>query len=192
MRIGIYIGSFDPFHNGHIKIIKEILKEDIVDKIFIIPTEDYWNKTINLDLEKRFELIELSLKNKIPKDKYYIDKTLGKYPYTYLLFRQLKKDYPNDELYLIMGGDNIPKFNKWKHYKELTQYNFIVVNRNTPDLEKQIIRLKPKSYYLLEVKGISDISSTYIRDNIEDYNKIKKMINKKEYEFVYINLKEQA
>lgn len=73
MKIGIYNGSFDPIHNGHVKIIKAILKENIVDKIFIIPTDDYWQKKINLSLADRAYLIELALKNKINKNKYLIE-----------------------------------------------------------------------------------------------------------------------
>lgn len=189
MKIGIYTGSFDPFHNGHIKIVKTILDKKIVGKVFIIPSSDYWNKKINLSFDDRAELIERSLKNKIDKKKYKVDGELGKYPYTYQLFRKLKKLYPKDEFYLIMGGDNVVSFDKWKHYKELTKHGFIVVDRNIDNIEERIKELKPKNYYLLNIKGIGDISSTAIRENIEDYEKIKKMINKREYNYVYKKLK---
>ncbi len=176
-------------HKGHIKIIKTILKEEIVDKVFIIPTNDYWDKKIYLSLEERTELIKLSLKGKIRKDKYLVEEDLSKHPYTYLLFRDLKKLYPIDEFYLIMGGDNVVGFKRWKHYKELLQYGFIVVDRNIDNIEEIIKNVGPKEYYLLDIKGIGDISSTYIRENLDDYEKIKKMINQKEYEYVYDRLK---
>ena len=178
-------------HKGHIKIIKTILKEEIVNEVFIIPTNDYWNKRINLSLEERIELIKISLNRKIEKDKYLVEEKLGKYQYTYQIFRRLKKNYPNDEFLLIMGGDNIINFKNWKNYKELTKNGFIVVNRNIVDLKERIEELKPKEYHLLEIKGIGDISSTYIRENLDDYEKIKKMINKKEYEYVYDKLKKR-
>ncbi|MBQ3418768.1 MAG: adenylyltransferase/cytidyltransferase family protein [Erysipelotrichaceae bacterium] len=191
MRIGIYCGSFDPIHNGHVKIIKTILKENIVDKIFIMPTDDYWNKKINLSFEERKKAISISLKRRVNKNKYIIEEELSKYQYTYLIFRDLKKIYPKDEFYLIMGGDNVLNFDKWKNYKELLENPFIVINRKNDDLEKSIKKLNPKKYYLLEIEGISDISSTFIRDNIDDYSKIKKMINEETYKYVYRKLKHE-
>lgn len=191
MRIGIYCGSFDPMHNGHVKIIKTILKENIVDKIFIMPTDDYWNKKINLSFEERKKAISISLKRRVNKNKYIIEEELSKYQYTYLIFRDLKKIYPKDEFYLIMGGDNVLNFDKWKNYKELLENPLIVINRRNDDLEKSIKKLNPKKYYLLEIEGISDISSTFIRDNIDDYSKIKKMINEETYKYVYRKLKHE-
>lgn len=191
MRIGVYCGSFDPIHNGHVKIIKTILKENIVDKIFIVPTDDYWNKKINLSFEERKKAISISLKRRVNKNKYIIEEELSKYQYTYLIFRDLKKIYPKDEFYLIMGGDNVLNFDKWKNYKELLENPFIVINRRNDDLEKSIKKLNPKKYYLLEIEGISDISSTFIRDNIDDYSKIKKMINEETYKYVYRKLKHE-
>lgn len=191
MRIGVYCGSFDPIHNGHVKIIKTILKENIVDKIFIMPTDDYWNKKINLSFEERKKAISISLKRRVNKNKYIIEEELSKYQYTYLIFRDLKKIYPKDEFYLIMGGDNVLNFDKWKNYKELLENPFIVINRRNDDLEKSIKKLNPKKYYLLEIEGISDISSTFIRDNIDDYSKIKKMINEETYKYVYRKLKHE-
>lgn len=191
MRIGVYCGSFDPIHNGHVKIIKTILKENIVDKIFIMPTDDYWNKKINLSFEERKKAISISLKRRVNKNKYIIEEELSKYQYTYLIFRDLKKIYPKDEFYLIMGGDNVLNFDKWKNYKELLENPLIVINRRNDNLEESIKKLNPKKYYLLEIEGISDISSTFIRDNIDDYSKIKKMINEETYKYVYRKLKHE-
>lgn len=191
MRIGVYCGSFDPIHNGHVKIIKTILKENIVDKIFIMPTDDYWNKKINLSFEERKKAISISLKRRVNKNKYIIEEELSKYQYTFLIFRDLKKIYPKDEFYLIMGGDNVLNFDKWKNYKELLENPLIVINRKNDNLEKSIKKLNPKKYYLLEIEGISDISSTFIRDNIDDYSKIKKMINEETYKYVYRKLKHE-
>lgn len=184
MKIGVYIGSFDPIHNGHIKIIKTIINKKLVDKILIIPSNDYWDKKINLSLEKRVKLIEDSIKDKLNKEYYYVDDELGKYDYTYQLFRALKKQYKNDELYLILGADNILKFEQWKNYKELLKYGFIVIRRNDTDIEKSLIALEPKTFIILDIKGINHISSSYIRENIDDYAKVRGMINKKEYKFV--------
>ena len=59
MKIGIYPGSFDPIHLGHIQIVNKILKEKIVDKVLIVPTNDYWSKNILVNLKDRIKMIQL-------------------------------------------------------------------------------------------------------------------------------------
>ena len=59
MKIGIYPGSFDPIHLGHIKIVNEILKSKIVDKVLIVPTGNYWSKNVVADLKDRINMIKL-------------------------------------------------------------------------------------------------------------------------------------
>ena len=44
MRLGIYVGSFNPVHNGHLKVIHYLLDHDLVDKVFVLATPNYWNK----------------------------------------------------------------------------------------------------------------------------------------------------
>ena len=179
MRIGVYTGSFDPIHNGHIRIVKTILGRKLVDKVFIFPSGDYWDKKVGMSIGERAELIRFSFRYRIAKDRYEVDSELGRLPYTYMLFRELKKRYPEDEFYHVLGGDNILKFSEWKNYKELLKNGFIVVNRNIDDLEARLKKLGPKSYVIVPVEGISDISSTYIRENMDDYSRIKKMISRR-------------
>ena len=133
MRIGIYTGSFDPIHNGHIKIVRTVLKEKLVDRVFIFPSGDYWDKKVNLTCEERADLISYAFKYRIAKDRYEVDSELGKLPYTYLLFRELKKRYPDDEFFYILGGDNILKFTEWQNYEELLQKGILI--RNCSDYE---------------------------------------------------------
>ncbi|MBR3228399.1 MAG: nicotinate-nicotinamide nucleotide adenylyltransferase [Erysipelotrichaceae bacterium] len=184
MRTGVYTGSFDPFHKGHIKIVSTILKKDIVDRVFIIPSDDYWDKKMNMSHKDRCRLVEMSFRNRKCADRVTVNEKLGSLTYTYQLFRRLKKEYPDDEFYLIAGGDNMPRFREWRNYKELLKNGFIIVNRNTEDLETIMKDLAPRSYVILEIEGISDISSTYIRENLNDYSKISGMINRREYGFV--------
>ena len=64
MRIGVYVGSFDPFHKGHEDITNYILNNNYVDKVIIIPTLSYWDKSIKTTLEDRIKMIKLLEKNK--------------------------------------------------------------------------------------------------------------------------------
>ena len=177
-RIGIYCGSFSPVHKGHIRIAKQCLKQKLVDKVMIIATGSYWNKNDLLPLKDRLNMLELV------KDKgIIIDKKHNEYPYTYQIFRELKKERPGDTFSLILGADNLINFSDWKEYKELLEYDFIIVNRQDIDARKYLAELNKTNYHILELEQM-DISSSYIRDHLDDYQLIKDMIDERVYEYL--------
>ena len=65
MKIGIFVGSFNPVHKGHIKLVKYILKKNIVDKVIIIPTNNYWNKNNIIDIKHRLNMLNNYKSNQI-------------------------------------------------------------------------------------------------------------------------------
>ena len=88
MRLGIYCGSFNPVHVGHIRIAKECIRQKLVDKVMIIATGSYWDKKDLMPLKMRLDMLRLvSNKNIIIDDKY------NDIPYTYQIFRQLTEAY---------------------------------------------------------------------------------------------------
>lgn len=153
MKIGVFVGSFDPVHLGHINIANYLTEENYVDKIIIIATGSYWNKQNITDLDKRLEMLDLI------KDKnIIIDKKHNHYKYTYEILETLKKERPNDELFLVIGADNAKSFTKWKNYEKiLNEYKVIIINRDNIE-----INLKPS---IIINKNFTDISSTKIRNN---------------------------
>ena len=62
MRLGIYIGSFNPPHLGHKKVIDFLLEEDYVDKIIIVPTQNYWNKNNLIDIKDRINMLKFYIR----------------------------------------------------------------------------------------------------------------------------------
>ena len=59
MKLGLYVGSFNPVHNGHIKVINYLLDNDLVDKVIVLPTPNYWDKQNLLDLKTRVEMLKI-------------------------------------------------------------------------------------------------------------------------------------
>lgn len=177
MKIGVYVGSFNPPHKGHIKIVKHLLNKKIVDKILIIPTNNYWNKTNIIDLNHRINMLNFFKTNNI-----IINNTLNNLEYTYQVFRELKKD--NNEYSLILGADNIVSFAKWKNYEELLNQELIIINRDNLDIKKYLNELNKKDKYkIINIKNI-DISSTYIRENIKNEKLIKNIIDKQVLDYI--------
>ena len=178
MRLGIYCGSFNPVHVGHIRIAKECIRQKLVDKVMIIATGSYWDKKDLMPLKMRLDMLRLvSNKNIIIDDKY------NDIPYTYQIFRKLKEDRPDDEFVFILGADNLLKFEDWKEYKEILKYDFIVVGREDIDVAEQMKRLHKENYVILDVEKM-DISSTFIRNNLHDYEAVKDMVDEKVYRYL--------
>lgn len=173
MKIGVFVGSFNPVHKGHENIINYLINEKIVDKVIVIATGNYWDKQNLLDLNLRIKMLEL-----IKKDNIIIDKEHNKMEYTYEILDSLKEKNPNDEFYLVIGSDNANTLYKWKCYERLLKHGIIVINRNdikiTLNIEKLLIINKKFGY----------MSSSIIRN---DLDKNKRYLNKKVYDFIKEN-----
>ena len=182
MRIGVYVGSFDPIHKGHVSIINHIISKKYVDKILLIPTGNYWDKQCNSKLIDRINMC-----------KYYKSDTIeivednNLLPYTYMLLEELNKKYKNDELYLIIGADNIKTFDLWKNVNSIIENNHIlIIPRDGIDINKYVGN-NNKFIIVSDFKMI-DISSSNIRKMIRDNNSdVLKYIDKDIYKYIKNN-----
>ena len=175
MRIGVYCGSFAPVHLGHIGIVRQALKEKAADMVIIVPSSDYWNKKVAIDLDTRIKCLKVYESENIIIDE---DPEDLEAPYTYVLMERLLKKYPDDELCLMLGADNLTKFKDWKNSQYLLDnYPFIVMNRDDLNCEELLKQLNKEDYFLLHCDNF-DISSTFIRENLDNYELIRDMVDK--------------
>lgn len=167
MKIGIYVGSFNPPHKGHIKIVNHLIGK-YLDKVIIIPTGNYWDRLDLVNIDHRINMLKLYENKNI-----IIDDKNNNLEYTYQILNSLKLEYKDDELYLIIGADNIINFDKWKNYEQILTYNLIILNRNNIDVLEYLEKLNKKDKYVIvnDLPNI-DISSTMIRNklNNKDYD----------------------
>lgn len=185
MKIGVYVGSFNPVHVGHIKIVQYLLSNKYLDKVIIVPTGNYWNKNNLVDIKHRINMLKFYEKGNI-----IIDTVNNFCEYTYQVLDNLSKNYKKDNLYLIIGADNIINFNQWVNYKELLSYNLIIVNRDNIDVSLYLKKLnKCDNYIILNDLPIINISSTIIRENIknENYNNLDNVIDNVVLEYINKN-----
>jgi len=171
MKLGVYIGSFNPPHIGHIDIASYLVYNEIVDEVLIVPTQSYWDKTNLAPLYHRINMLKL-----IETDKIKIDDKNNNYNYTYELMNKLKQDYKNYDLYLIIGADNIINFDKWKNYKELLKYKIIIMNRDNIDIGEYIKKYNTDNFIIISDYKSIKISSTEIRNNLNEEFLDKKIL----------------
>ncbi len=179
MRIGIYGGSFDPPHFGHVGVVEAVANSGLVDMIAIVPS-------YNHRFKKRFFSFSntlLMLRNLFPyqiKNKTEIFVCPIEYDCQVIkgsMFRLIfffKKYYDylrkKDKFSIIIGSDLIKELSKWHKIKELIQENkFIIVRRNENDLNKILNKVKIKNYEIIEDNSIVKISSSEIKKNLATY-----------------------
>lgn len=169
MRLGIYVGSFNPVHKGHIKVINYLLDNDLVDKVIVLPTPNYWDKQNIIDANQRIAMLKF-----YETDNIIIDDIHNNYQYTYEVLNSLKKDYPNVTLYLIIGSDNLEKLHLWKNINEILQNKIIVLRRGKTDISKYLEKFNKSKFIIIDDFDFIDISSSEIRNNLDkiDYDKI--------------------
>lgn len=173
MKIGVFVGSFDPVHKGHTNIMNYLVDKKIVDKVLVIATGNYWDKQNITDLKIRLDMLDL-IKNK----NIIIDKKHNKLKYTYEILRALKKENPQDEFYLVIGADNANTLYKWKHFDEIIKYGIIVLGRNNIK-----ITLEAKKLIVID-KSFGNISSTKIRNDVDKW---KEYLSNEVYHYIKTN-----
>ena len=160
-KTGIYGGTFDPIHNGHLRVVVELLSRKIVDQIILIPAgEPRLRESIPMaDGPTRLEMCKLAI-NDLPagiKEKVSVsDIEINRLGPSYAIDTVEELEKSGDELYWIIGSDAYANIEKWHRASELQEkVSFIVVDRPGTDLEDG-----------LDI-GALDISATEIRSDKE-------------------------
>ncbi len=126
-KLGILGGSFDPPHNGHLKITIEAKRKFNLDKIYwVVTKKNPFKKKSQYNLDKRIILSKKIIqKKKFIQVKYFEDKIRSNR--TYKLIEFLKKKYPKYDIFFIMGADSLVNFHKWYKWKEVSNNCKILV-----------------------------------------------------------------
>ena len=188
IRTGIYCGSFNPVHKGHIQIARAILDQDLADEVWIVATGNYWDKQDLMPLDIRIALLK-----HYEGDGIVIDQTYNGIEKTYAMFRQLKEDHPDRLFYLVLGADNVLSFERWVNYKELLENPFIVIPRDETGKEDLIAIMEhwDKTDYAIVDLPLIPFSSTYIREHMDDYDAIAEMMDRDVYDDLLKRLKKK-
>ncbi len=171
-HIGLFGGTFNPIHLGHIQVIQEVKKGFGLDKIFIIPSALPPHKEPDglVDAGDRVEMIRLSFSNHPDFAVSDIELKRSGPSYTIDTVRHFKSILPEDtRLFLILGLDAFLEIDTWKSYKDLfLLIPFIVMSRITSGEEVGVFERKTFENYLKskisEGYNISDLQSSYIHE----------------------------
>lgn len=152
-KLGLLGGSFDPVHKAHIAIAKEAQKSLGVEEVHFILAKEAPHKQAQLDAETRWKLLTLALSGERGLVASRIELDRDGISYSYLTVDDYKKLYPDTEFFWILGEDAFAHLEEWKNYDYLaSNLEFYVVPREL------------------------DISSTMIRDRINNGESLKSLV----------------
>ena len=183
MKIGLFFGSFNPIHNGHLIIANYLLEFSDLDKIWFVisPQKPFKKKASLLADYHRYELVNLAIGD---NNKYKVSDIEFKMPkpsYTIDTLTYLKDKYPEREFVLIMGSDNLKSLHKWKNSEQLLQnYKIIVYPR--PGFVGSEMKNNPK--ISIVQAPLMEISSTFIRKSIKEKRDIRFFMPEKTYNYI--------
>jgi len=196
MRIAFFGGTFDPPHSGHLELARHILKLGITDRVLFVPAYDPPHKLGQQisSYSDRYAMIELLITDDPEIMISDIEYRAGLKPsYSVKILKLLEKEFPDDTLQLLIGGDSLATLHSWYKAKEIVnQYEIICYPRKgyIVDCESLLKHWTSKEIDILLQSVLQmpyfDISSTLLRDNITD-KKISK--NVKENILIYIKNK---
>ena len=161
MKIAFYLGSFNPFHNGHLEVVKTAFNDFKMDKVVIVPTmQNPAKKEKAIKMFYRIKIIKEYIRQPLILDKPSticvdpIEQTLIPPYYSYATLHALKTKYCNDEIYILCGEDTMKSISDWMHGgKIIEDYDFLVVDRPANAISstqiREILRTRNKmdAYY---------------------------------------------
>lgn len=190
-RTGIFGGSFNPIHNGHINLAVNVIDKLKLDRLVLMPANIPPHKQCSdyADSADRLEMCRLAAEDidKIEVSGWEI--LQNNISYTYNTVMHFREIYPDDTLYLMVGSDMLLCFDTWYRYKDiLSECVLAVVSRQENDiseLRKKISELEVYGNIMLIDAEPIVVSSTEIRENIKNKQLSSCYLNKKVVQYIH-------
>jgi len=185
MKIGLYFGTFNPIHVGHLIIANHLAEYTDLEQIWMVvtPHNPLKQKSTLLDDYHRLHLVRLATEDYPKIQPTDVEFKLPQPNYTVNTLAHLLEKYPQHEFSLIMGEDNLKSFHKWKNYDYILQHHDIYIYpRVSKESENKEFKDHPRIRHV--DAPIVEISSTFIRENIKNKKNIRPLLPHNVWEYV--------
>ena len=183
MKVGLFFGSFNPIHVGHMVIANHMLAYSDLDRIWFVvsPHNPLKEKNSLLDAGQRLQIVTLAIGDNTKMKASNIEFKLPQPSYTTNTLAYLKEKHPSNEFALIMGSDNLEGFHKWKNHEEiLKNYELYVYPR--PKIKGSELYTH-KSVKMIHAP-LMEISSTSIRNAIKEKKDVRYFVAPAVWEYM--------
>ena len=173
MKVGIMLGSFDPIHVGHVAVLTQVLNDNLVDMILVVPAvQNPFKVNPPASFDIRCQMIQSEIDNLGElREKvvlYRGEESVDLPAYSYKVLSKIRKDFEGEEFFIICGTDIINEIERWKNFKTdiLPYFKYIEIGRNVGFVEDGHFQVNVNGG-ALDVTRLSNsiqaISSTLIR-----------------------------
>lgn len=187
-KIGLYFGSFNPIHTGHLIIAENVLNDSDVDKVWFVLSPQNplkLSKTL-LNEYDRLHLVNLAIEGNERLKAVDVEFRLPKPSYTITTLQYLQEKYPEYQFEVIMGSDSFLNLPRWRNYETLIRdYSFIVYLRPAFNIDKEKMDTNIKVRII--DAPLLDISATFIRKSIQNGSSIRYLVPESVWEYIKLN-----
>jgi len=183
MKVGLFFGSFNPIHIGHMAIAQYMLEHTALEKIWFVvsPQNPFKTKETLLDQQHRLTIVRIAVEDDPRMQASNIEFNLPIPSYTVDTLTYLREAHPNEEFALIMGQDNLVHFHKWKNHESILEnHNIYVYPRpgcKPCDMERH-------EKVQLTKAPLMDISAEFIRKSIREKKEVSYFLPQKINDYI--------
>ena len=189
-KVGIFCGSFNPIHNGHVALADYIARNSDLDEVWLVVSPlNPLKRTIADTLapnEQRLDMVRLALRSCERLFASDIEFSLPLPNYTINTLNALKSKYPETDFSLIIGADNLALFERWKD-SDVIMSNFDMLVYPRPGVDLGSLMQKYPKVRVLENAPLHDVSSTEIRRRISSGESVSGLVNPEVEEYIRDN-----
>lgn len=183
MKIGLFFGSFNPVHTGHLIIANIMVENTGIDQVwFIVSPQNPFKKNNSLLHEfDRYDMVRLAIDDHPKLRVSDVEFQMPRPSYTIDTLTYLQDKHPEHQFYLIIGSDNLSNFNKWKNYEQILS-NFQLLVYQRPGDPAQALLSHP-SIHITEAP-LLDISATFIRNMVREGKSVRYLVPDKVEDYI--------
>ena len=183
MNIGLFFGSFNPIHIGHLIIANYMANHTELDEVWLMvsPHNPLKSKSDLINAYDRLEMAKLATDDAINIRVSDIEFRLPQPSYTIDTLAHLKEKYPEHAFTLIMGSDNLSSLKRWKNYELILRDYHIYVYPRPGDLDSE---LKDHASVSMTETPLMEISATFIRKAIKENKNVQYFLPEKVLQFI--------
>ena len=185
MKIGLYFGSFNPIHIGHLVIANHLAEySDLAQVWFVVTPHNPFKKKHNLlDNYQRLEMVYRATKDYIKLKPSDIEFNLPQPNYTIHTLAHLQEKHPAHEFSLLMGEDNLKSFHKWKNYELILENHHIYVYPRISEASVETQFDGHEKIHHIDAP-IMELSSTFIRKSVKAGKNVQPMLPQHVWEYL--------
>jgi len=184
-KVGLYFGTFNPFHTGHLVIANHLAEHTDLDEVWLVitPLSPFKKKKNLLDNHHRLEMVYRATATYDKLKPCDVEFKLPEPNYTSKTLAELKDNHPQTDFALIMGEDNLVNFHKWKNYEIILEQHdiFVCPRQTTIEMPKQF-QDHPKIH--ATDTPVMDISSTLIRHMIKSGKNVRPLLQDQVWAYI--------